>query len=272
LVDLGYVDPLETAASAEAWRKDLTALLKQAIELRRRGRGQEAAALLFKLASDDPDWAAPHQLLAEIHYSAGDWIAAESQLEWLTYHGVDQPRVALIAAGVALVRREIQAALKELAFVRCVEPELASVNTLLGTVFLRLRRWEEAEDAFREAVRQDPLDARARDGLATVNLYHGEFDGAVDWALRALDQDMQLFSAHYHLGLALMGLNQPAEAVAALEAAAHVNSQRTAPYCWLSRIARDQLGDPSRAKLYRNKARQIIRQRRELRKSAVISK
>jgi tetratricopeptide (TPR) repeat protein len=271
LIDLGYVDPLETAASAEARRQKLTTQLQQAIELKRQGRGQEAAALLFLLAGEDSDWATPHQLLAEIYYSAGDWNAAESQLEWLAYHGVDQPRVALISAGVALVRRDFQTALNELKFAHCVEPELPSVNTLLGTVFLRLGRWEEAEDAFREAARLDPMDARARDGLATINLHHGEVEGAADWALRALDQDMQLFSAHYHLGLALMSLNQPEEAVAALEAATRVNPQRLAPYYWLSRIARNQLGDPLRATHYRDKARQIIRQRRERRQSAIIS-
>jgi tetratricopeptide (TPR) repeat protein len=271
LVDLGYVDPLETAARAEARRQELTARLKQATELKRQGRGQEAAALLVELASDDPDWTAPHQLLAEIYYSAGDLSAAESQLEWLAYHGVDQPRIALISAGIALVRRDLRTALTELEFAHRVEPELPSVNALLGTVFLRLGRWDEAEDAFREAARQDPLDARARDGLATVELHYGEFEGAVDWALRALDQDIRLFSAHYHLGLALMGLNRPEDAVAALEAAARVNSQRLAPYYWLSRIARDQLGDSSRAAHYSDKARHIIRQRRDLRQSAVIS-
>jgi tetratricopeptide (TPR) repeat protein len=271
LVDLGYVDPLESAARAEARRQASKLQLKQAIEFKQQGRGQEAAALLVKLASDDPDWAPPHQLLAEILYSAGDWNGAESQLEWLAYHGVDRPRVALIAAGIALVRRDLRTALGELEFARYVEPDLASVNTLLGTVHLRLGRWDDAEDVFHEAAEHDTRDARARDGLATIYLHHDEFDDAIDWALRALEQNIHLFSAHYHLGLALMRLNQSEEAIAAFEAAARIDPRKAAPFYWLSRIARDQFGDSQRSAQYRSRASDIIRQRRERRQLSVIS-
>ena len=116
---------------------------------------------------------------------------------------MDHPRLALIRAGIALTRREVQTALVELQYARQVEPNLPSVHTLLGTVLFRLGRLDDAEDAFREAVQQNPADARARDGLAAVFLRHGEYEDAADWALCALEQDMQLFSAHYHLGVAL---------------------------------------------------------------------
>jgi tetratricopeptide (TPR) repeat protein len=271
LIELGYTDPSEAAATANSRRQQSMDRLKQAIELKRQARGQEAAALLVELTRDDSEWIAPRQLLAEIHYAAGDLRAAESQLDWLASHGVDQPRVALITAGIAVARRDLSTALAELEFARHVEPELASVNTLSGIVFCRLGRWDDAEDAFREAVRQDPLDARARDGLATVYLRHDELDDAVDWALRALEQDMQLFSAHYHLGIALMRLQQAEPAVSALEAATRVDPRKAAPYFWLSRICREQLNDEPRAARFRVQAEQIVGQRRARRKSALTS-
>jgi tetratricopeptide (TPR) repeat protein len=226
----------------------------------------------MKIAAEGPEWAIPHVALAEIYYTTGDWSAAEAQLEWLAHHGVDQPRVALIAAGIALVRRDVQSALKEVEFARDVEPELASVQMMLGTVLFRLGRWDDAEDAFREAVRQDPRDARSRDGLATVALHHGEFEDALDWALRALEQEPGLFSAHYHLGLALMWLNQPEEAIAALETAARIDAHRAAPFYWLTRIARGQLGDFARASKYSEQARQIIQRRPNNSRSTISSK
>jgi tetratricopeptide (TPR) repeat protein len=262
LLELGYVDPLDSAAEAIARRRELKSKLDQAVELKREGRSQEAAALLVQISADDPEWVAPHLLLAEIHYSAGEWDAVEARLEWLTHHGVDEPRSALVAAGTALAHREMQRALEQAEFACCADATLRSSNTVLGSILLRLGRLDDAEDAFRRAVEQDPNDAHARDGLAAVYLIHREYDDAADWALRALEQDMRLFSAHYHLGLALAGLDRPHDAIAALETAARVDSRRTAPFYWMSRIASDKLGDEPRSAEYRKRAKTVIRQRR----------
>jgi hypothetical protein len=50
-----------------------------------------------------------------------------------------------------------------------------------------------------------------------------------------------------------------------------VDPKRAAPYCWLSRIARDQLRDSLRASQFRSRAGEIIRQRRERRQASAIS-
>jgi tetratricopeptide (TPR) repeat protein len=262
LVELGYVDPDEVAARDAQRHRHLQAQLQQASELRRQGRGQQAATLLETMTGDERDWSPPHQLLAEIHYSAGRVSQARAELAWLEQHGVDHPRLALIRAGIALAQRDIQTAFEELQYSRQAEPTLPSVHTLMGTVLLRLGRLTAAEDAFREAVQQNPQDARARDGLAAVYLRQGEFEDAADWALRALDQDMQLFSAHYHLGVALAHLDRPHEALAALETSARIEPSRAAPYYWLSRIAA-QLNDSVLAARYGELGRGTIRKRRD---------
>ena len=265
LVELGYVDPQEVAAAEAKRRQQLQEQLKQAIELNRQGRGQQAAALLLELAAADPEWIPPHQLLAEIYYRCGQLTETQAQLDWLAHHGVDTARVAIITAGVALSQREMQKSLRELEYARAVEPELPSVNTLLGTALLRLGRLNDAEDAFREASQQNPADARARDGLAAIFLKHGEYEEAAEWALRALEQDIHLFRAHYHLGVALAHLNRPEDALTALETAARAEPSKVAPYFWMSRIAEEQLSDPARSEKYREAASDILRLRRERR-------
>jgi tetratricopeptide (TPR) repeat protein len=262
LVELGYVDPDESAARDAEQRRGLQSQLQQAIELHRQGDGGQAAVVLERIVADASDWSPPHQLLAEIHYKAGRLSETQAELEWLERHGVDHARFALIRAAIALSRREMQTALRELEYAREVEPNLPSAHTLLGTVLLRLGRLDAAEDAFREAAQQNPADARARDGLAATFLRRGEYEDAADWALRALEQDMQLFSAHFHLGVALAHLNRPSEAVAALETSARLDSSRAAPHYWLSRIAAEQFCDASRADRHREVGRQTIRQRR----------
>jgi tetratricopeptide (TPR) repeat protein len=269
LIELGYADPDDAAADKAELRRRLQADLDRALQLNSQGQRPHAVALLERISVDDPDWATPRQRLAEIYYNAGDWQRAQEQLDWLAYHGVEHPRLALIAGAVALARRELRTALEELQYARDVEPNLPSVHTLLGNTLLRLQRWDEAEDAFRQAVQHDPNDARARDGMAVICLQHGEHEDAADWALRALEQDMRLYRAHYHLGLALAQLKRPAESMQALEASTKVNAARTAPYYWLAHISRYQLNDLAAANLYRELARKIIRQRRAERASTL---
>jgi predicted Zn-dependent protease len=265
LVELGYTDPRDVASQQTALRLRLKAEFDRATELISQGRGDDAAALLEKIAAADPEWASPRQRLAEFHYNARRWDKAWSELSWLVDRGVDNPRLALVAGGLALARRELRTALDELEYARNVDPSLPNVHTMLGTVLLRMRRLDAAEDAFRIAVQQNPIDARAHDGLAAICLQHGEYEDAADWALRALEQDMQLFSAHYHLGVALSQLNRPNEAIAALETSARVDPTRAAPYKWMSTIATSQLNDESSASRYRELGRATIRKHRESR-------
>jgi tetratricopeptide (TPR) repeat protein len=235
--------------------------LRQAVELIGQSRGAEALELLNRLAAEDPDWVAPRQMLAEVHFRGGDSASAGPHVDWLTLRNVVTPRLALIAGAVALERRELQAALVELEYAAHTEPTLAGVASLLGTVQMRLGRWDAAEGSFAQAARQNPSDARALDGLAAVALHHRQFEDAADWALKALQQDMGLFRAHYHLGIALAHLNRPEAAAEAFATCARLDPTRAAPLVWLSRIANER-GDAAGAAEYRQRAQELIRQRR----------
>lgn len=262
LVTLGYLDPDEIAAQEAALRRQRLVVLRQAMDLNAQDRTKDAAVLLEKLTDENPDWPPPHQLLAEIHYRAGRWTEAQSHLDWLAYHGVQQPRLALIAGGIAIARRQFRAALEDLQYAAHVEPALPGVHTLLGTVFLRLRRLDAAENAFGEAAQRNPADARARDGLSAICLKRRDYDDAADCALGALEQDIRLASAHYHLGVALALMIRPDEALAAMETFARLAPTLAAPYRWLSRIAANQLNDPARFAEYQRLGREVIRKRR----------
>jgi tetratricopeptide (TPR) repeat protein len=163
---------------------------------------------------------------------------------------------------MALASRNLPEALEELEYATHVEPKLAGIQSLLGATLMRLRQWEAAETAFQRAVEQDPADAQALDGLAAVALERKNFEDAAHWALEALEQNMQLFRAHWHLGIALAHLNRTEAAIAALTTCARLDPTRAAPLDWLSRIANDQLGDTVLAQRYRDQARNVVRQRR----------
>lgn len=262
LVDLGYVDPDEEAIRRAAFRRKLNTELRHPVEIINQGRGPEAIGLLDRLAAEDPDWFPPHQLLAEIKFRGGDWRAARSHLDWLAHHNIVTPRLALMAATIALESRDLHAALADLEYAAHVNPKLATVQSLLGTVQMQLSRWEAAADTFERAVRQNPADARALDGLAAVALHRRDFEKAAHWALKALEHDMRMFRAHYHLGRALLHLDRPIAAIEAFTACTRIDPSRAAPFRWLSRIAKHQQRDDARAADYQDQGRKILQPHR----------
>ncbi len=261
LFELGYVDPDVVAAREGTLRRELEAEFQQALKSFERGDLQEALDRFEKLAADDPNWVAPRQLLAEIHYRLGDLPRAEKQLEWLTLHAVEHPRLALIAGAIALARRDMSEALEGLKYAASTDPNLPSVHTLLGATLVRLGRLTEAQHAFERAIKQHVTDAQALDGMAGIHLRKSNFADAAGAALEALDQDMQLFRAHYHLGIALAHLDRPDDAITAFETSAKVNANNAAPFRWLARVAEEQLGDADRARQYLERGIEIARRR-----------
>jgi tetratricopeptide (TPR) repeat protein len=263
LIELGYVDPDVVRARDAGLRQQLDADLQKARLLYKQGDLKESERLLGQLVRDDAKWAAPHQLLAQLYYQAGRIDDAQAQLDWLAEHAVEHPKLSLISAAIALSRREFASALDQLEYARHFEPELSSIDTLIGTAHLRLSQLDSADESFRRAIARDPMDAAAHDGLATIGLRRGQFEQAANSALEALEHDIRLYSAHCHLGLALLRLGRPQDAIAAFEMAAKVNPTRAAPYYCLSRIALEQLGDRDRAAGYEAAGREVVRQRRK---------
>lgn len=262
LAELGYLDPEVDRARYASLRQQLDADLQKARSTYKQGDLDQAEHLLLQLVRDDLDWASPHQLLAQIYYQSGRTYDAQAQLDWLAEHAVEHPKLSLISASIALSRRQFASALDQLLYAQHFEPNLPSVDTLIGTAQLRLSHLDSADESFRRAIQRNPHDARAHDGMAAIKLRRGSFAEAAASALAALEQDMRLYNAHCHLGLALLHLGRPQEAITALETATKVNPRQAAPYYWLSRVAIEQLGDRDVAAQYEAKGREIIRRRR----------
>jgi tetratricopeptide (TPR) repeat protein len=265
LIELGYTDPDEVALREAALRRQLEAELQEAISAAKRGRITEAVASLERLKADDPTWIAPRQLLAEIHYQSARWDEALAELKWLEHHAAENPRLSLLAARIAIVRREFATALELLEYVAHVDPTMPAAHSMHGSVLLRFGNFERARKAFEQALAQNDGDARALDGMAALCLARGDYEEAANWALSAVEKDMQFSRAHYHLGVALSRVKRPTEALAAFEASSRTNPLCVAPYYWMSRIAEQQLHNRERADNYLAQGRKLLRQRRERR-------
>lgn len=263
LVELGYVDPQVIAAREAALRHHFQSELTAAKNLYEQGRHDEAIDILERLCRDDSDWIAPRQVLAEIHFRIGRFAEARAQLAWLAYHGVEHPRLAMLEGAMALSRRDLPLAVELLTYARHTSPELPGIHTLHAIAFLRQGKLSAAAEEFQRALQINPADARALDGLATICLRRRDFAEAADWALQALDRDIQFARAHYHLGVSLVHLDRPNEAAAAFETCSRLEPLRAAPFFWLARLSEVNLSDLPRAAHYRELGRQTIRRRRE---------
>ena len=84
-------------------------------------------------------------------------------------------------------------------------------------------RHEEAESAFREAVRLNPNNATYYRVLGVALAYLKQWEDAAVAYRKALQVDPELADAHHNLGAALVNLNQPKEAIRAFENAVRLN-------------------------------------------------
>lgn len=265
LIALGYVDPdvAELQKSALHDRREET--LRQVNERLKQGELAAAAAVLEQSIIADSDWIAAHQSLAEIYARVKNWNEVQRRLNWLTWHGIESPRLSFIAGAAALARRDLPSALDSLEYAHYTEPSLPGLKTLLANVFVRLQRLVAAEVLFQQAIALNPSDANAMAGQSQVCLKLGKFAAAADWALQALEHNLHLAPAHYYLGIALKQLGQTDAARQAFESYAKLNPERTAPYRWLMRIADACNDGASRLADYRSIAGEIIARRRQLR-------
>ena len=258
LLELGYVDPTDAAFQKAERRRQLRDKLRDAVELIAQGRAAESVASLERLAKADAEWAEPRRLLAEVHFFSGNPTAAAEHIDWLTLRNVVTPRLSLVAGAIALDRGQVRSALVELEYAHHEEPALPGVARLLGTAQARMGLWDEAERSFEAALRQDPADARALDGLAALALRRKDYEAAAHRALEALERDMHLARAHLHLGIALWRMNRLDAAAGALATYARLDPHRAVPLYFLSRLARVR-GDAVGAERYRKSARAEVK-------------
>ena len=261
LLDLGYTDPLQTAARQMAAERARQAALDQAEQLLRDGQAAEAIALLETAARNEPEWIAGRHWLARAYFRAGRIDETRELLDWLEAHGVEHPEILVMRAGIALGRRRLDEARDQAEYAKGLHAPLPQADVILGDVSFRRGDRQAADAAYRLAIKHMPRNAAAKTGLAAVALREESYEEAADWALRAIEDDPTRWQAHCHLGRALAQMERLAEARIALESSARLNSMRAAPYHWLAEVC-ELLGDRAGALSARQRAREVIARRR----------
>lgn len=156
------------------------------------------------------------------------------------------------------------AALERLKQAERIERRRPGLHLQIGETYLALRRFDEAEIAFRKALAIDPLNPHAFLGLARAALPDRERGAqAVECALDSVRLLYQNPMAHYILALGLMRVRQYFRAAEALRVAISLNPNFEQAHRVLARYYRLGTGETEKSQEHLRLFRELRRRRRE---------
>ena len=167
------------------------------------------------------------------------------------------PWANLLLGTLELAERNTDRALEHLLAAEKAEPRLPGLRNRLGQVYLRERRNEDAERAFRKALDIDGDSAVAYEGLATALSRQNRGEEAVEHALTAVELLHNMPRAHLRLGITLARLGLYEEAVRAFETCLKLAPNTMNAHRWLARIYRSQLDRLDKAIEHQLAAQQV---------------
>lgn len=256
-VALGYIDPQpdnRDQAAAISRRETKWNLARVHISA---WQFEKALEILEELTSESPDRADFVLALADCQLRLGLYEEAES-----TVARAAAPAAAvtfLVRGRVAFERRRYRESVDH--FLAAAEtgslaPELY-IN--LGLVWLRLRRWADAENAFTKAIEIDPHSALAHQGMARVRLRQGRPRDAAESALTSIACRHDLPLTHFWLGVALARIGEVPRAIQAFETSLSFHPPLRISHKMLAAI----YGASPKGDEHRRAAKEFFRARRE---------
>jgi tetratricopeptide (TPR) repeat protein len=192
-----------------------------------------------------------HALWAEIGRRKTELDLAEERIERALALSPDHPRALVIAADIALDRRDPAAARTILERLIAAEPGIAALHERLAFALEELSELELAEASLREAIRLGPADGSAHRNLGRLLRLGGRTEDALAMFEQALLRDEDDADARLGRGLCLADLGRIEEAAIELGRAAELAPNDAEPMLALGDLRRD-LGDARGAvELYR---------------------
>lgn len=129
----------------------------------------------------------------------------------------------------------------------------------LGNVYNKIKRWPDAERAYKTAISIDINNPQAYHGLAVSYLRQYEYELAADAALNAIGLSYHFPEAHYHLGEILYHMQDFERAAQAFEISVSMVPGYKKAHQWLIKIYEEHLHMPEKAEASRNFIRDKIK-------------
>lgn len=176
---------------------------------------------------------------------------------WRNLARFQPPVVDYLKAQVLTAEKRYPEALAALE--RVTEAHLVRPGLFLQTadLYLRLRRWRDAQQVYEKALAIDPDNAQAHLGTCRMALRRRKFGVAAQSALDALQRVYDYPLAHFLLGRALEGMKEYERAAEAFRAAISFNPNFPEAHVRLAALLEKHLGDAESAREHRRFARRM---------------
>lgn len=259
-IDLGYVDaPGEDVRRAVA-QAEAEADYNVAASLGEAGRAGEAKTLLVALTDRFPDEVRYWLALARMCFASNapeDAAACLAALERLKPAEVS---TIVIRGLLAWSRGDLDTCAAALSEAEAAAPNDALVQTYLGRLHLRRRRWRDAESAFRRALALDPDLAEAHYGLSVALPRQDRVEAGIEHGLRAVGLRHEFPEAHFQLGAILSRLGWYERALQAFDITLRLRPGFVLAHRYLARI-NARLGRLETASRHRQETARLLKAR-----------
>jgi tetratricopeptide (TPR) repeat protein len=228
-VALGYIEKPDANAEKAAEIAQRTNRYNLAQSLLDARRPAEALPILEELHAAEPARMLLSLILANCYLALGRVPDCRRIVETLARDkdagtaalGQEQarliPQIDLLMGMICFQEGKTEEALAHLKKVEALQQNIRHLQQELGRVYLKLRKWKEAETAFNRELKIDDDNPASHHGLAIALLNQRRNQEAAEHCLRAIALAHHKPLAHYHLGLALTRLGQDERAILALE-------------------------------------------------------
>ncbi len=236
-VALGYIeDPGEDKEKA-AENAEIEAKYNLARSLVWTRRSDEALVLLEDICRRRPWETRFLHVLAQAYHASGYWRQAERLIAAVCPSGTKpSPALTILLGEVKLDLGDLPAALELFEATGGQQIRKPRIHIRLGEMYLRLRRFADAERSFQCALQLDEEAARAWQGLSTVYRRLGKNQETADAALNAVGLIHGLPEAHFNLGVALARSGDSERAVTAFETALKFRPNMIRAHRWLATV------------------------------------
>jgi tetratricopeptide (TPR) repeat protein len=234
-VALGYIeDPGEDKEKAAA-NADIEAKYNLCRSLLWTGQSDKAIELMEDVCRRRPWETRFLNVLAHAYHASGYLRQAERLIQATYPAGSNLPaQMKMLLGELKIGLGEPHAALDLYEQAGKEQRRTPKLHIRLGETYLRLRRFADAERAFRKALEIHEDAARAWQGLSTVYRRWGRNQETADAALNAVGLIHRLPEAHFNLGVALARSGDSARAIVALETALKFRPTMVKAHRWLA--------------------------------------
>ncbi|MGH8102012.1 MAG: tetratricopeptide repeat protein, partial [Chthoniobacterales bacterium] len=223
--------------------------------------GQPARALVLaqELARQFPNQVRYAVLAGQAAVSACDAPALRQALDAVEILKPDAKQISLFRAFHCWLTDDIPGALRHFQTAAINEPNDPWLLCRIGRAYLRLRRWREAEEAFRKTIELDPDNAESFYGLSVALPRQGRLEEGIQCGLEAVSLFHDFPVAHFQLGAVLSRLGWYERALQAFEICLAMNPEFVLAHRYVSKIAA-RLGQTETAEKHRELAKRLLAQ------------